>query len=112
MPQEIWAVAAVTLIGAWVAGGLNLAARRRRQNDSAEAVRLSVVSIVVTVATLLADIALLLSARLYWFAWGLAAIFVLVYAVVGGIVLVALLKRRLGRGPRGDRGGPSRQSPG
>lgn len=103
MPQEIWAVAAVTLIGGWVAGGLILAAGRRRQSDSAGAVRLSVVSIEVSVTTLLADVVLLLAAaHHYRIAWGLAAIFVLAYAALGGIVLVALLRRRLGRGTRGE----------
>lgn len=32
--KEIWAVAVVTIIGAWAGGGLNLVARRRREIDS------------------------------------------------------------------------------
>ncbi len=108
MPKEIWAVAAVTIIGAWAGGGLNLVARRCRESDSTGAVRLSVASMVVSVATLIADILLLMSARLYWFAWGLAAAFVLAYVIFGGVMLIALLRRRPGRaGPK--EAGPSSQ---
>ena len=34
MPQEIWAVLAITLVGGDGAAALNLAARRQREKDS------------------------------------------------------------------------------